>query len=296
MATGPAMSSGGPLRCTFMSYADVNGLSLYYQEHGTGGEPLIMLHGGFGTGDTFGPVLDDLASTRRVITADLQAHGGTADIDRPLRFETMADDIAGLIGHLGLEHADVFGYSLGGAVALRLAIQHPQLVRRLVLMSVPAKRDGWFPEVRAGFDTMGRHLEPMFRQSPIYPAYAKLAPRVEDFPVLIDKVGDVTRQDYDWTAEVPGITAPVMLVYGDADSVTLAHIAEFYALLGGGLKDGNWDGSARPAARLAIMPGQVHTDMLTAPGLPGAVSMFLDAPVLVPSPMGQPPMGQPPMG
>jgi pimeloyl-ACP methyl ester carboxylesterase len=269
-----------------MSYADVNGLSLHYQEHGAGGEPLIMLHGGFATGDSFGPVLDQVASTRRVITADLQAHGGTADIDRPLRFETMAEDIAGLLGELGLGHADVFGYSLGGGVALRLAIQHPDLVRRLVLLSTPAKRDGWFPEVRAGFEAMGRHLEPMFKQSPIYPAYAKLAPRVEDFPVLIDKVGDCTRQDYDWTAEVARLSAPVMLIYGDADSVSTEHIAEFYGLLGGGVKDGNWDGSTRPAARLAILPGQVHTDMLTAPGLAAAVSTFLDATVLVPPPMG----------
>jgi pimeloyl-ACP methyl ester carboxylesterase len=269
-----------------MSYADVNGLSLYYQEQGDGGEPLIMLHGGFGTGDSFGPVLDELAGTRRVITADLQAHGGTADIDRPLRFATMADDIAGLIGQLGLEHADVLGLSLGGGVALRLAIQHPHLVRRLVVMSAPASRDGWYPEVRAGFDAMGRQLEPMFRQSPLFAAYAKVAPRVEDFPVLIDKVGDCTRQDYDWRAEIAAITAPVMLVYADADSISPAHIAEFYALLGGGLKDGNWDGSTRPAARLAIMPGHVHTDVLTAPGLAGAVSTFLDAPVLVPPPMG----------
>jgi pimeloyl-ACP methyl ester carboxylesterase len=272
-----------------MSYAHVNGLSLHYQEHGdyqNPGEPLIMLHGGFGTGDTLGPVLDELAATRRVITADLQAHGGTADVDRPLRFETMAEDIAGLLGHLGLEHADVFGYSFGGGVALRLAIQQPRLVRRLVLMSAPAKRDGWYPEVRAGFDAMGRHLEPMFRQSPLYPPYAKLAPRIEDFPVLIDKVGECNRQDYDWTAEVAAITAPVMLIYADADSVTMAHIAEFYALLGGGLSDANWDGSLRPAARLAIMPGRIHTDMLTAPGLAGAVSTFLDAAALVPPPQG----------
>jgi pimeloyl-ACP methyl ester carboxylesterase len=269
-----------------MSYAHVNGLTLYYEEHGDGGEPLIMLHGGFGTGADFGPVRDELARTRRVITADLQAHGGTADIDRPLRFRTMADDIAGLIDHLGLEQADVFGYSLGGGVALRLAIQYRRRVRRLVLLSAPASRDGWYPEVRAGFDAMGRHLEPMFKQSPLYAAYAKVAPRVEDFPVLIDKVGDATRQDYDWTAEVAGITAPVMLIYADADSVSPAHIAEFYALLGGGLKDASWDGSARPAARLAIMPGQIHTDMLTAPGLAAAVSTFLDAAALVPPPMG----------
>jgi pimeloyl-ACP methyl ester carboxylesterase len=280
------MSLALPLRCYIMSNADVNGLSLHYQEHGDDGEPLVMLHGGFGTGDSFGPVLDELAATRRVITPDLQAHGGTADIDRPMRFEAMADDIAGLIRHLGLDQADVLGYSLGGGAALRLAIQHPRLVRRLVVLSAPAKRDGWYPEVRAGFDGMGRQLEPMFKQSPLYSAYAKVAPRVEDFPVLMDKLGDCTRQDYDWTREVAGITAPVMLVYADADSISATHMAEFYGLLGGGVKDGNWDGSTRPAARLAIMPDQIHTDLLTAPGLAGAVSSFLDATVLVPPPMG----------
>jgi pimeloyl-ACP methyl ester carboxylesterase len=126
----------------------------------------------------------------------------------------------------------------------------------------------------------------MFKQSPLYPPYAKLAPRIEDVPVLIDKVGDCNRQDYDWTAEVAGIAAPVMLIYGDADSVTTAHIAEFYGLLGGGRHDANWDGSLRPAARLAILPGRVHTDLLTAPGLAGAVSTFLDAAVLIPPAQG----------
>jgi pimeloyl-ACP methyl ester carboxylesterase len=269
-----------------MSYADINGLSLYYREHGTGGEPLIMLHGALGTGDMFGPVLTELASTRRVITADLQAHGRTADIDRPLRFETMADDIAGLITQLGLAHADVLGYSLGGGVALRLAIQHPRLVRRLVVVSEAAKHDGFFPEVRANFEMMGAHLAEPFKQTPLYQNYVAVAPRVDDFPVLLDKVAELVRRDFDWTSEVAGITAPVMLVYGDADSITPAHIAEFYALLGGGLKDGNWDGSARPAARLAILPDQVHTDIFTAPGLAPAVSRFLDTAVLVPPPMG----------
>jgi len=276
-----------------MSYVDVNGLSLYYEEHGesTGAStatPLILLHGGFGTGDMFGPVLAGLAENRRVITADLQGHGRTADIGRPLRFETMATDIAGLITHLGLPRADVLGYSLGGGTALRLAIQHPDLVRRLVIASNPAKRDGWYPEVRANFDQMGRHLAEPFKQSPMYAVYEKVAPRVADWPVLLDKVGDLTRQDYDWTGNVPAITAPVMLVYGDADSISTEHITEFYRLLGGGLRDGNWDGSTRPASRLAIMPGRVHTDLLEAPGLAAAVVSFLDTETLVPPPMGMP--------
>ena len=131
-----------------MSYADVNGLSLYYAEHGCG-EPLVLLHGGFGTGEMFGPVLPALAAQRRVIAVDLQAHGRTADVGRPLRYETMADDVAALIGHLGLVRSDVMGVSMGGGVALRTAIQHPEAVDRLVLVSVPFRRDGWFPEIGA---------------------------------------------------------------------------------------------------------------------------------------------------
>jgi pimeloyl-ACP methyl ester carboxylesterase len=264
-----------------MSYADVNGLSLYYEEHGDG-EPLILLHGAFGTGEMFGPVLSELARNRRVITADLQGHGRTADIGRPLRFETMADDIAGLIGHLGLAQADVMGYSLGAGVAMRLAIQHPELVRRLIIVSQPCERDGCYPEVLAAFEHMGRQLAEPFMRTPLYQVYSRVAPNIEDFPVLLDKVGDALRQDYDWSAEIGSITAPVMLVYGDADSVIPAHIVEFYALLGGGLKDANWDGSARPASRLAILPGRIHTDISTAPELAAAVIPFLDAQTLVP--------------
>ncbi len=274
-----------------MSYADVNGLSLYYEEHGDGDSastPLVLLHGGLGTGDMFGPVLTELTKHRRVITPDLQGHGRTADVGRPLRFETMADDIAGLITHLGLRQADVMGYSLGGGTALRLAIQHPDLVRRLVIVSQPAKRDGWYPEVRANFDQMGRHLAEPFKQSPMYAAYDKIAPRVEDWPVLLDKLGELTRRDYDWTDSIPAISAPVMLVFGDADSVRPDHIVEFYRLVGGGLRDGNWDGSTRPAARLAILPGRIHTDMFAAPELAAAVIPFLDTATLVPPPMGMP--------
>jgi pimeloyl-ACP methyl ester carboxylesterase len=273
-----------------MSYADVNGLSLYYAEHdgGEDGTPLIMLHGGYGTGDDFGPVLPELSKNRKVITVDLQAHGRTADVDRPLRYETMADDIAGLIRHLGLAEADVLGYSLGGGAALRLAIQHPDLIRRLVIVSQAHKRDAWFPEVRAGFDGMGSHLAEAFKQAPMYANYLKVAPRVEDWPVLMDKIGDLLRQDYDWSADIAEFTMPVLLAFGDADSIAMAEIAGFYRLLGGGLRDGNWDGSTRTASRLAILPGRVHTDMWLAPELTTAVTGFLDTATLVPPPMGMP--------
>jgi pimeloyl-ACP methyl ester carboxylesterase len=266
-----------------MSYADVNGVSMYYEEHGSG-QPLILLHGGLGSGDMYAPILPLLAKGRRVITADLQAHGRTADVDRPLRYETMGDDVAGLIRHVGLDQADVMGYSLGAGAALRTAIQHPDLVRRLVVVSDACKRDGWYPESLAGMDQMGSQLAPMLMQSPPYETYSRVAPRVEDFPVLLDKTGELLRRDFDWSAEVAAITAPVMLVYADADAIRPAHIVEYYALLGGGLRDANWDGSLRPVARLAILPGYTHYDIFAAPELPATVIPFLDAESLEPPP------------
>jgi pimeloyl-ACP methyl ester carboxylesterase len=258
-------------------YADVNGLSLYYEEHGSGA-PLVLLHGGLGTGEMFGAIMPVLAGCGRVITVDLQAHGRTADIDRPLTAESMADDVALLIGHLGLERADVMGYSLGGAVALQTAIRHPGVVDRLVLVSVPCKRDGWYPEVTASMDLMGPGLAEPMKQSPMYESYARVAPRAQDWPVLVAKTGELLRRDYDWSDGAAKISAPTLLVYADADSVRPAHIMEFFGLFGGGLRDPGWDGSDRPAAQLAILPGSTHYDLFASPALAAAVVAFLDAP------------------
>jgi pimeloyl-ACP methyl ester carboxylesterase len=259
-----------------MSYADVNGVSLYYEEHGSGA-PLVLLHGGISAGAMFEPIMPQLSANRRVITVDLQGHGGTADVDRPLRPETMADDIAALIGHLGLDQADVMGYSLGGTVALRTAIQHPRVVRRLVLVSVGFSRDGSHPEVIGAMDQFSPELADALAQSPLYETYSRLAPRVEDWPVLIAKTSDLLKYDYDWRAEADRLETPTMLVFADADSVRPAHIVEFYGLLGGGLRDAHWDGSLRPTARLAILPGTTHYDIYTSPALAPAVTPFLDA-------------------
>jgi len=264
-----------------MSYAYVNGIALYYEEHGSG-QPLVLLHGGLSAASMYAPILPLLAKDRRVIAVDLQAHGHTADVDRPLRFETLGDDVAALIRHLGLAQADVMGYSFGAATALRTAIQHPALVRRLVIVSVPCRRDGWYPESLAGMDQMGSHLAEMLKQSPLYEMYASAAPRVQDWPVLLDKSGELLRRDFDWSADIAKITAQAMLVYADADAVRPAHIVDFYALLGGGLRDANWDGSARSVARLAILPGHTHYDIFSSPDLPGAVVPFLDAASLEP--------------
>jgi pimeloyl-ACP methyl ester carboxylesterase len=263
-------------RLPVMSYANLNGLSLYFSEHGSGAS-LVLLHGGIGASETLAPIVPELAARRRVITVDLQAHGRTADIDRPLRPELLADDIAALAAHLGLEQIDVMGYSLGGAVALRTAIQHPALVRRLVLVSIACRRDGNHPEVVAAMGRLGPEAAEPMKQSPAYAHYAQVAPRPEDWPVLIGKVGELLKVDYDWTQETAAVAAPTMLVFADADSIRPAHMMELFGLFGGGLRDAGWDGAHRPAARLAILPGTTHYDLLASPLLAPAAIPFLDA-------------------
>ncbi len=259
-------------------YAPVNGLRMYYEIHGKG-TPLVLIHGGFGESGMFGDVLPLLAQDRQVIPVDLQAHGRTADIDRPLRYETLADDIGALIQHLGFEKADVMGYSLGGGVALQTAIRHPDLVRKLALVSTPCKSDGWYPEVRAGMKSMGiESLEPM-KQSPMYAVYVRVAPRPEDFSSLLTKTGELHRQEYDWSKDVAALQVPTMLVVGDADSVRPAHAVEFFELLGGGKADAGWDGSGISNARLAMLPGLTHYTIFSSPLVASSVAPFLDEPM-----------------
>jgi pimeloyl-ACP methyl ester carboxylesterase len=257
-----------------MSYAAVNGLALWYDERGSG-EPLILLHGGMGGSEMFGANLDRLAAGRRLIIVELPGHGHTAVSDQPLRYEEMADQIAGLIDHLGLDQTDLMGVSLGGGVALRAAIQHPGRVRRLVLVSAPFRQDGWYPEVVAGQSQLGPEAAEMMKQSPFYATYAEVAPRPEDWVRHVCQVGELLRHDYDWSAGLAAITAPVLLVFADHDSIRPAHIVEFFAHFGGGLSDPGWDGAAGPA-QLAILPGHTHYVMSESPALAAVAAAFLD--------------------
>src|SRR5438874_9683283 len=257
------------------STARVNGVELGYRLIGEG-DPLILLHGGFGSVEMFGPNVELLAAGRRVIGVDLQSHGRSPAADRPMRFETMADDIAELIGSLGLERAAIMGFSLGGAVGLRTAIQHPDLVERLVLVSTVFKRQGWYPEMTAGMDAMGPGTAEFLMQSPMYEAYKGIAPKVEDWPVLVKQLSDALKVDYDWSADIPGLKMPVMLVIGDADGIPPSHAVEFFRLLGGGLRDANWDRSGMTRHRLAILPGLSHYDINVAPALAASIIPFLD--------------------
>jgi pimeloyl-ACP methyl ester carboxylesterase len=225
----------------------------------------------------FGPNVAALAAGRSVIGVDLQSHGRTPAVDRPMRFETMADDVAALIGHLGLEQADVMGFSLGGGVALRTAIQHPSSVRKLVVVSWPFKRDGWHPEMIAGFDAMGPEVAESMKQTPIYEVYREIAPRVEDWPILVAQVTGLVKLDYDWSAEVRDLPMPVMIVAGDADGLPPRHAVEFFELLGGGRRDAVWDRSGMTRHGLAILPRLTHYDIDVAPILATSVAQFLDA-------------------
>jgi pimeloyl-ACP methyl ester carboxylesterase len=261
-------------------YAAVNGLELYYESHCDScgeGQPAILLHGGLGSTEMFAGILPLLTNKRRVIAVDLQAHGRTADIDRPMSYEAMADDIAALMKHLGVEQADLVGYSLGAGVALRTAIQYPGLVGKLVIVSTVFRRDGWYPEVLAAMAQVGAASAEPMKQSPIYQTYARIAPRPEDWPMLLTKIGDLLRKDYDWSQGVAAIKAHTMLVFGDADAVRPAHMVEFFGLLGGGRKDAGWDGAGMSNARLAILPGLTHYNIFSSPALAPAVIPFLES-------------------
>ena len=263
-------------------YADVNGIKLYYETHGAG-KPLILLHGGLGAIEMFGPNLPALASGRQVIAVDLQGHGRTADIDRPLSVELMADDIAALIKHLKLERPDIMGYSLGGGVALLTAIRHPELVGKLVLVSTPIKRSAFYPDILAQQGQVTAAAAEAMKQTPMYQLYASIAPRPEDWGRLLGKIGAAMKNDFDFSKDVAGIKATTLVVAGDADIFPPAHAVEVFGLLGGGKRDGGWDGSGQPKSKLAILPGLTHYTIFSAPALASTVIPFLDAP----APKGQ---------
>lgn len=265
---------GGAMAGTH-GYAPVNGLKMYYEVHGTG-RPLVLLHGGAGATEMFNAILPSLSRNREVILADLQCHGRTADIDRPLRYEYLADDVVALVKYLNLEKVDLMGYSLGGGVSLRAAIQHPETVNRLVLVSTTFSRDGWYPEVREAMSQGGPEAAEAMKQTPMYQMYSRIAPKPSDWPVMFTKLGDMLRREYDWSNEVRSLQSPTLLVVGDADSVSVAHTADFFQLLGGGKEDAGWDGSKMSRARLAILPGLTHYNIFSSPLLPSTVKQFLD--------------------
>jgi pimeloyl-ACP methyl ester carboxylesterase len=235
------------------NYAEVNGLNMYYEIHGAG-EPLVVLHGAYMTIDAMGEVVPQLAKSRQVIAVELQGHGRTADIeDRPITYEQMADDIAALLRHLAIEKADVFGYSMGGGVALQVAIRHPEAVRKLVVASASYTSDGMHPELLEMIPTITPEV---FAGSPIEEAYLRTAPRPEDFPTLVTKLKQLDMEPFAWLPEdIRGIAAPTLLIIGDSDAIRLEHAVEMFRLLGGGVMG---DMGGLPKSQLAVLPGTTH--------------------------------------
>jgi len=261
-------------------YAPVNGIELYYEIHGSG-KPLVLLHGGFMALEMFGPVLAALAKGRQVIAVDLQGHGRTLPFDRPMTFANLATDVAELIGWLGHDKADVMGYSMGALTALRLAIDHPAVLDRLIVTSAPYAFAGWHDYNQQGMKGMAaapeQSVEPM-RQTPMYELYQTLMPNAEaNWARTVAQTSAMVGADFDWSASIPGITAPTMLVYADWDAVRTAHAAAFFELLGGGQQDAQWDRSGMNRNRLAIIPDATHYSIGTDPRLAATAAAFLDA-------------------
>jgi pimeloyl-ACP methyl ester carboxylesterase len=268
-----AQASGGG------SYASVNGLEMYYEIHGTGG-PLVLLHGAYMTIDAMGEVVPSLAKTQRIIAVELQGHGRTADIDRPLSYEQMADDTAALLRHIGIEEADIFGYSMGGGIALQVTIRHPEVVRKLVVASASYTSDGMHPELLEMIPTLTPEA---FAGSPIEEAYLRTAPNPEDFPTLVAKLKQLDMEPFAWAPEdIQGIGAPALLIIGDSDAIRLEHAVELFRLLGGGVMG---DLAGLPRSQLAVLPGTAHfvhagSGLLDrADWLLSMIDGFLDAPM-----------------
>lgn len=259
-------------------YIEANGIDYYFEIHGQG-DPLLLLHGGLGSIDMFGPVLPMLAEGRQVIGVDLHGHGRTALGDRRISLVDMGDDMAVVLKELGYEQVDALGYSMGGGVAFRLAVQHPDMVRRLALVSAGFARDGFYPEMLPMQSQVGAGMAEAMKDTPMYRSYAAVAPNPADFPRLLDRMGEYMRQPYDWSEDVKGLRMPVMIVFGDSDMYRPEHVVEFYQLLGGGLRDAGWMGENMSRNRLAILPGLTHYDIFLSPALAATVLPFLNGQV-----------------
>ena len=258
-------------------YAEVNGLRLYYETRGTG-RPLILLHGGLMSGESFGPILPALTGQHQVIAVDLQGHGRTADIDRPIDVRLMADDIAALIDHLELEEPDLVGYSLGGGVAFFTAVKYPQKVRKLVMASANIRRDAIPAEMLAQQSQVNAAAVDFMKDTPMYQLYRRVAPRPEDFGRLLDKIGESMSRDFDYSEEMRSLQVPTMIVCADADMAPPSHYVEAFKLLDGGLRDGGWMGEGRPKGghALAVLPGLTHYNLGVSPLFAAVTLDFLD--------------------
>ncbi|EKF18783.1 alpha/beta fold hydrolase [Nitratireductor pacificus] len=272
-STSPAMQSDS--RATKTGRQSVNGVDYYYEIHGEG-EPLLLLHGGLGSIDMYAPILPMLVKSRTVIAVDLHGHGRTQLGDRSIDMADIGADMAVLVDALGYDQVDVLGYSFGAWTGLHMAAQAPERVRRLVLISMPYSREGFFPEMLPQQAQLSGAAAEAMKDTPMYQSYLAVAPEPGEFPKLLDEVGELLRSPYDYSAAVKKLTMPVMLVYGDSDMIRPEHIVSFYQMLGGGLKDAGWQREYMAGNRLAILPDLTHYETFMAPEVYRAALPFLD--------------------
>jgi pimeloyl-ACP methyl ester carboxylesterase len=271
-----AMRAMQPHTC---GYADSSeGLSVYYEVYGNG-EPIVVLAGGLGDTSSMMQVIGPLSGHRQVIGVDLEGHGHTALRSSPLSHERDGDDVAAVLRHLEIAEADVAGYSHGGDAAIRMAIQHPELVRHLIVLSTAAARQGWYPEALEGMDAVSASSAAALRPTPLYERYVSVAPHPEQFGLLLDRMGELMRKDYDWRPEIAKLRMPTLLVFADHDAISMTHIAEFFALFGGGVRDAGWGDEPRYArARLAIVPGYTHYNFGQGGDMARVIEAYLTQP------------------
>jgi len=258
-------------------YADVNGIKLYREIYGRG-DPLVLIHGGLTTIGEIQGWVQSLAKTRRVIAVEMQGHGRTSDTDRPMSFTTLGDDIAALLDHLDIPKADLVGHSFGGTSAIRAAIQKPERVRRLVVISSPYARSGWYPEAQRGMSQVSAAMAENMMQTPTG-KFSKQWPEPQRFPQFLDKMGNLMSEDYDWSADIAKLPMPVLLVFADNDSVSQKHIAEFFGLLGGGVREPGWLNTQLSKSRLAVVTGYSHYNFISSAEVPQIIGKFLADPL-----------------
>ncbi|HEY0649073.1 alpha/beta hydrolase, partial [Phenylobacterium sp.] len=256
-------------------HIEANGVTYYYEVRGSG-PPLLLLHGGLGSIDMFAPIMADLTARHTVIGVDLQGHGRTVLGDRPFSLQAQGADMATILTKLGYGKADVLGYSLGGGVAFQLAVQHPERVNKLVLLSTGYAQDGFYADMLKQQAQVSAQAAPFMKDTPMYTSYVAVAPRPQDFPKLLDTLGAFMRQSYDFSADVAKLTMPTLLVFGDSDMYRPEHEVKFFQMLGGGLKDGGWQREHVTKNRLAILPGRTHYDIFLAPEFLSTALTFIE--------------------
>ncbi len=255
------------------------GLKVYYEIFGKG-EPIVVMAGGLSDISSMSQTIVPLSRKRQVIGIELEGHGHTALRKTPMSHERNGDDVAAVLKHLKIAKADIAGYSHGGDAAIRMAIQHPEMVRNLIVISTAAARTGWYPEVLMGMGAVSSAQAEQMKQSPMYQRwYAPVAPHPEQFPLLLDRMGELMRKDYDWRAEIKNLRMPTLLLFADHDAVSMKHITEFFALFGGGVQDAGWEGTPKLSrARLAIVPGYSHYNFGMGPDIARVIEAYLEKP------------------